>query len=161
MNKPPQNLEEKQAALAVRIQYAEMGKLGQTELSKIIIEAIAPLRQKIKDLEEVLEDKRRLARDLDFILNGKIAAKQPALIDLMPAIEALVNNAKNAADAVSIVSLLTACAFHSPQSVNISLSEGMWFIERPDMDSECSAMSSTLLDTLRMFNQKRLELKQS
>lgn len=47
------------------------------------------LRQYIIDLEEALEDKRRLARELDVALNGMAAATQASLCDLVSQVQRL------------------------------------------------------------------------
>ena len=52
------------------------------------------LAQQVKDLEEVLADKRRLTREIDVALNGEHdAAKQASLCDILSQLKALKRNA--------------------------------------------------------------------
>lgn len=44
----------------------------------------------VLDYEEVLEDKRRLTREIDQIINGNEAAKQASLCDLVGDIKLIV-----------------------------------------------------------------------
>lgn len=50
------------------------------------------LKRQIEDLNEVLEDKRRITKEIDVIINGNDAAQQPALIDVQKSVELLVRN---------------------------------------------------------------------
>ena len=52
------------------------------------------LAQQVKDLEEVLADKRRLTREIDVALNGEHgAAKQASLCDILSQLKALKRQA--------------------------------------------------------------------
>lgn len=58
----------------------------QKDLDKITAEhlnLVNNLKQQITDYEEVLEDKRKLTRELDVLLNGENSAKQASLCDIV------------------------------------------------------------------------------
>lgn len=57
---------------------------------KTLQRQLTEAHQKLSDMQEVLDDKKRLVRDIDVIMNGeKGAAKQASLCDLIPQIKQL------------------------------------------------------------------------
>lgn len=58
-----------------------------------VIEVVDEALRRIKALEEVHDEHKRLVRELDVLINGEAgAAKQASLIDLFPQVRELVKN---------------------------------------------------------------------
>jgi hypothetical protein len=83
------------------------------------------LKRKVEELEEVLEDKRKTAKEIDVIINGKNAAQQPALIDVQKSVELLVRElAAEKEKSVKLVEALTEATKRMERARNILKKEG-------------------------------------
>jgi len=69
------------------------GALTRAAIEQVQVDARAELEQEVRDYKEVLEDKRRLVRELDVVLNGEAgAAKQASLCDLVAQVKKVKKN---------------------------------------------------------------------
>lgn len=64
---------------------------SEREMYDMATENIAKRLDEIDSLKEVLEDKRRITREIDVIMFGDNAAKNPALIDVMKSVQDMKN----------------------------------------------------------------------
>lgn len=66
-----------------------------------LIKALREERERVKDLEDINEDKRRIVREFDLWMNGERAAKQASLIDVLAQAQARLGIAVEVFTAIS------------------------------------------------------------
>lgn len=110
---------------------------------------IAELKRKVEELEEVLEDKRKITKEIDVIINGKNAAIQPALIDVQKSVELLVRNlaASEEKSAKLVEALRYVC---SKLYILINTTNGL----RPDIRIDAVKANDVANEALKYYEAK-------